>query len=108
MLELHYNFAIKFCDTDTYEEMGIDTDSLYLALAEKKLSGFIRSEKKQESEMICSKDCNDSFAADAWSNLFPRKYCAIQKKNMMKVSLDCSKKNFPVASIEKGRKKQKM
>ena len=29
MLELLYNFLKKFCDTDKYEELEKDTDSLY-------------------------------------------------------------------------------
>ena len=29
MLELHYIFFKKFCDTDKYEELEMDTDSLY-------------------------------------------------------------------------------
>ena len=33
MLELYYNFFDKFCDVDTFEELEMDTDSLYLALA---------------------------------------------------------------------------
>ena len=35
-LELYYKFFKKFCDTDKYEELEMDTDSLYLALSEKK------------------------------------------------------------------------
>ena len=34
MLELYYNFFKKFCDSEKYEELEIDTDSLYLALLE--------------------------------------------------------------------------
>ena len=34
MLELYYNFFKKFCDVDMFEELEMDTDSLYLALAE--------------------------------------------------------------------------
>ena len=37
MLELYYKFFSKFCDTDNYQEMEIDTDALYLPLAEKKI-----------------------------------------------------------------------
>ena len=29
MLELYYNFFRKFCDTDKYEELEMDTDFLY-------------------------------------------------------------------------------
>ena len=37
MLELYYNFFEKFCDTGNYDEKEFDTDSLFLALAEKKI-----------------------------------------------------------------------
>ena len=36
-LELYHIFFPKFCDTDKYEEIEMDTDSLYLVLAEKEL-----------------------------------------------------------------------
>ena len=41
MLELYYNFFKKFCDTDKYEELEMDTDSLYLALSEENLEDVI-------------------------------------------------------------------
>ena len=45
MLELHYNFFKKFCDTDKYEELEMDTDSLYIALSEENLEDAILPEK---------------------------------------------------------------
>ena len=30
MLELYYTFFKKFCDTEKYEELEMDTDSLYI------------------------------------------------------------------------------
>ena len=47
MLELYYNFFKKFCDTDNYEEVDRDTDSLLLALSEKKMEDVILPEKKE-------------------------------------------------------------
>ena len=44
MLELYYNFFKKFCDTDKYEALEVDTDSLYLALSEEKLEDAILPE----------------------------------------------------------------
>ena len=41
MLELYYIFFENFCDTDKYEELEMDTDSLYLALSEKNLEDVI-------------------------------------------------------------------
>ena len=36
ILELYYNFFERFCDVNKFEELEMDTDSLYLALSEKK------------------------------------------------------------------------
>ena len=35
MMELYYNFVISFCDVKNFEALVMDTDFLYLALAEK-------------------------------------------------------------------------
>ena len=37
LLELYYNFFTRFCDLNKFEELEMDTDSLYLALAAKEL-----------------------------------------------------------------------
>ena len=37
MLELYYNFFARFCDVNKFEELEMDTHSLYLALSEKEL-----------------------------------------------------------------------
>ena len=37
MLELSYNFFEKFCDVNKFEQLDMDTDSLFLALSEKEL-----------------------------------------------------------------------
>ena len=50
----------------------MDTVSLFLAQAEENLCACIRSEKKQEWNLFCSKNCNDSFTAGACSNFFPQ------------------------------------
>ena len=63
MLELYYNFFDKFCDISNFEEIGLDTVSLYLALAEQELTDCIRSEVKTEWQKGRSIDCDDSFAA---------------------------------------------
>ena len=59
----------------------MDTDSLYLALAETDLYDCILSEKKQEWESLRSKDSNDSFTADDCNNFFPRISCAMHKQH---------------------------
>ena len=47
-LELYYNFFTKYCDVNKFEEVEMDTDSLYLALAEKELEACIRPEMRAE------------------------------------------------------------
>ena len=55
MLELYYNFFDKFCDVNKFEELEMDTDSLYLALAEEILYDCIRPEKKEAWEKFREK-----------------------------------------------------
>ena len=45
MLELFYNFLKKICDTEKYEELEMDTNSLFLALLEENLEAIILPEK---------------------------------------------------------------
>ena len=71
MLELYYNFFIKFCDVTKFEELEIDIDSLYNALAEKELEDCIKTEMRAEWQRLRSKDFVDSFTADAVANFPP-------------------------------------
>ena len=48
MLELYYNFFKKFCDTEKYEELEMDTDSLFFALSEENLEDTMLPEKRNE------------------------------------------------------------
>ena len=48
MLELYYNFFRKFCKTEKYEELEMDTDSLYLALSGENLDDILLPEKRNE------------------------------------------------------------
>ena len=81
LLELYYNFFKNFCDTDKYEELEKDTDSLYLALSEENLEDVIVPEKRTEWDQLRFKDCNDNFTANANDNFFPRTCCNIHKKH---------------------------
>ena len=78
--ELYYNFFSKFCDIDKYVEIWIDTNSLYLSLAEKQLYGCIRSENRQKRDLLRKKDCYDSFTANACSYFFLRTCCPKHRK----------------------------
>ena len=80
LLELYYNFFKKFCDTDKYEELEMDTESLYLHLSEENLEDVILPEKRAEWDQFRSKDCTDDFTANATVNFFPRTCCNVHKK----------------------------
>ena len=81
MLELFYNFFKKFCDTDKYEELEMDTDSFYLALSEKNLEDVVLAEKRAEWDQLRSEDCTDNFTANATDKFFPRTCCNAYKKH---------------------------
>ena len=76
MLEHYYNFFKKFCDTDKYEELEMDTDYLYLALSEENLEDVILPEKQAKWDKLRSTDCTDNFTANA-TDSFPQNllYC---------------------------------
>ena len=95
MLELYYNFFKKFCDTDKYEELEMDTDSLYLALSEEKLEDAILPEKRAEWNQLRSKDCSDNFTAIATDNFSPR-LAVMSTRNMIRESRVSSKKSLDV------------
>ena len=59
----------------------MDTDSLYLALAEKELEDCIRPEMRTEWQRLRSNDWFDSFTAEAVANLFPRTCCVKHKQH---------------------------
>ena len=81
MLEFYDNFFKTFCDTDKYEELEMDTDSLYLALSEENWEDVILPEKRAEWDQLRSKDCIDNFTANATDNFFPRTCCNVHKKH---------------------------
>ena len=98
MLEFYYNFFERFCDVNKFEELEMDTDSLYLALSEQKLYDCIREESKVEWELLRTEDCKDDFTANARTSLFPRTCCAKHKKHdkrepgLFKEEFRCSEK----------------
>ena len=71
MLELYYNFFKNFSDTDKYEELEMDTESLYLAVSEENLEDAILPEKRVEWDQLRSKDCTDVFTPNPTDNLSP-------------------------------------
>ena len=81
MLELYYNFFERFCDVNKFEELEMDTDSLYLALSEKELYDCIREESKAEWDLLRTGDCKDDFTANATTNFFSRTCCTKHVKH---------------------------
>ena len=81
LLEPYNNFFERFCDVNKFEELEMDTDSLYLALSEKELHNCNRGESKFERELLRTEDCKDDFTANATTNFFPRSCCAKHKKH---------------------------
>ena len=81
MLELYYNFFSRFCDVNKFQELEMETESLYLALAEKELEDCIKPEKIVEWHRLQSKDCFDCFTADTLANFFPRTCCLKHKQH---------------------------
>ena len=80
MLELYYNFFTRFCDVNKLEDLEMERDSLYIALAEKELEDRIRLEMRTEWQKLRSNDCVDSFTADALQ-FFPRTCCVKHKQH---------------------------
>ena len=94
-LELHYNLFKKFCETDKYEKLEMDTDSLYLALSEENLEDVILPKKRAEWSQIRSKDFTDNFTANATDNFSPE-LAVMFTRNMIRESRVSSKKSLDV------------
>ena len=80
MLELYHIFK-KICDTDKYEELEMDTDSLCLSLSEENLEVVIFPEKRAECDQLPSKDWTDNFTNETTDNIFPRTCCNVHKEH---------------------------
>ena len=81
MLELYYNFCTRFCDLNKFKELEMDTDSQYLALAEKELEDCKRPEMRVEWRRLRSNDCVNNFTADSVAYFFPRTCCVKHKQH---------------------------
>ena len=96
MMELYYNLFIRFCDVNKFEGLEKDTDSLYLALAEKELEDCIKLEMRSEWQRLRSNDWVDSFTADAVALFFPKTCCVKHRQHdkrergLFKVEFRCT------------------
>ena len=97
-LELYYNFFDRFCEVNKFEELEMDTDSLYLALSEKKLYDYIQQASIVEWELLTKEDCKDDFTANATTKFFPRTCCTEHKKHD-KREPDLFKEEFPCTEM---------
>ena len=82
MLEMYYSFFQKFCDFNTFEEMEMDTDSLYLALADDSLEDCIKPDMREVWNNFGMNDCSI------------RELVVPNLSNMINESLDYSRRNF--------------
>ena len=59
MLELYYNFFDKLYDVNKFEELEMDTNSIYLALVEENLYDCIKPVKRAAWEKLRKNECRD-------------------------------------------------
>ena len=95
MLELYYNFFKKFCDTDNYDELEMDTDSLYLASSEENLEDVILPEKRAQWSQLLSQGCTDNFTRMQLT-IFSPELAVMSARNMIRESRVSSKKSLDV------------
>ena len=72
MLELIYSFFKNFCDTDQYEELELDTRSIYLVLSGGNLYHVILPKKRDQWKAMRFRDCTDALTANAADTFFSR------------------------------------
>ena len=91
MLELYYNLFAKFCYTDKYEEMELETDSLYLALAEENCENVYEIRKSKSGSCYAANTVK-SRSLQMPSALYSLGRVVLNtQRNMIKGSLDCSR-----------------
>ena len=76
--ELYYKFFEKICDTDKYEELERETDSLYIALSEENLEDVILPKKRAKWDQLRLIGWTDNFTANATDKFFPRTCCNVR------------------------------
>ena len=75
MLELFYSFFQKFCIFNSFDELELHTESLYIAVAHDLFEDCITPEMRENWNNIRINDCSNTFAADSGNIFFPRTYC---------------------------------
>ena len=95
MLELCYYFFKKFFDTEKYEELELDTDSLFLALLEENLEEIILPEKRNECEEYV-REIVQIASVRLQRAVFFQEHVVLLTRSMIRESRDCLKKNSGV------------
>ena len=93
MLELFYNFFENFFDVIKFEDLEMDTDSLYLALAEENLYDCIQPEKRDIWEKMRENDCKH-FQGRCKNLVSSLERFAVSIKSMISGTRDLSKRNL--------------
>ena len=76
MIEFYYNLFEKFSVFKFLEEMEMNTDSLYQAVAHDWLEDCIKPNMREVWNNIRMNDCGKIFAADSSNIFFPRTCCS--------------------------------
>ena len=82
MLQLYYDFMLKFVNRDDFEYCEMDTDSAYMALAGPSLESVIKPEMKQKylTGLEGFHSCDPQVEADDDLYWFPRTCCTTHAK----------------------------
>ena len=92
MLELYFNFFDKYCNVTKFEDLEMDTDSLYLALSERELYAYVRPALKQEWDSLRCGDSTVDFIANS-TTIFFLELDALSIRNAINENLVSLKKN---------------
>ena len=95
MLELYYNFFKKFCDTEKYEELEMDTDSLYLALSEENLEDIF-SQRKETNGKQYVREIVQIASLRMQRTTSSQEHVVVLTRSMIRESRDCLKQNSGV------------
>ena len=93
MPEGYYNFFTKFDDGNEFQKLGMDTDFLYVAPAEEELPDCMRPEMRAKWKRLWSRDCTDSFNADA-AVIFFHRWCWNKHRKNNKGELGLFREHF--------------
>ena len=79
MLELYYTFFQEYRDQYNFEDLEMDTDSLYLALAENNTPDCLKQDMVEEWAFIRRGYCTNEFETDSSeTSTQPRNCCFTQ------------------------------